>query len=79
MTQESKSPPKMRTINEIAGEYGLARHFVRQVVVSGKVVHVKAGNKYLINSEKFAEWLNTGEQNGQPSPQQPSNIRRIGV
>ena len=62
MSDNNVKLPRMRTIDEIAATFGLARHFVRQAVVSGKVVHVKAGKKYLINTEKFAEWLNKGEQ-----------------
>jgi len=65
---------KMMTIDETAAEFGLARHFVRQAVLGSKVVHVKAGKKYLINREKFAEWLNNGEQNEQP--EQPQGVIR---
>ena len=61
MANQSVTLPQMRTIAQIASSFGLAKHFVRQSVVSGKVVHVKAGKKYLINAEKFAEWLNNGE------------------
>lgn len=78
MTDNSIRLPQMRTIDEIATTFGLARHFVRQAVVSGKVVHVKAGKKYLINSERFAEWLNNGEQlQAQPPQSEHGKIRKI--
>ena len=69
--------PQMRTIDEIAAEFGLAKHFVRQAVLSAKVVHVRAGKKYLINRERFAEWLNNGEQPTQPPEICNGKIRRL--
>lgn len=54
--------PKMRTIKEIVAETGLAYCHVRSLCLENKVVHIKAGNKYLINLDKFIEYLNTGCQ-----------------
>ena len=54
--------PVMKTIEETARYFGLPKHFCRRAVLEGKVVYVRTGKKYLINIEKFAEWLNTGEQ-----------------
>ena len=53
--------PKMKTINEMAEVTGLAKHYIRQLVLQNKIVHVKAGKKFLINSDKFIEFLNNGE------------------
>ena len=54
--------PVMKTIEETARYFGLPKHLCRRAVLEGKVVYVRTGKKYLINIEKFAEWLNTGEQ-----------------
>lgn len=51
--------PHMETIKATAKMFGLAEHFVRQLVISGKIVAVKAGCKYLVNVDKLAEYLNT--------------------
>lgn len=51
--------PLMATIKETAKLFGLAEHFVRQLVISGKIVAVKAGCKYLVNVDRLAEYLNT--------------------
>lgn len=48
----------MRTINETAKIFHLPPHFVRQKVLAGEVVAVRAGKKFLINIEKFADFLN---------------------
>lgn len=51
--------PRMRTIKETAELFGLPLHFVRQKVSSGEVVAVRAGRRFLVNIDKFAEYLNT--------------------
>ena len=58
--------PVMKTIEETAQYFGLPKYFCRRAVMEGKVVYVRTGKKYLINTEKFAEWLNTGEQISEP-------------
>lgn len=59
---ETKGIPAMLTIDETAKHFGLPKNFCRSAVLAKKVVFVRVGRKYLINTEKFAEWLNTGEQ-----------------
>ncbi len=52
----------MRTIKEFVTETGLAYCHVRNLCLENKVIHIKAGNKYLINLDKFTEYLNIGCQ-----------------
>ena len=51
--------PKMETIKNTAKLFGLPEHFIRQKAISGEIVAVKAGCKYLVNVDKLAEYLNT--------------------
>ena len=51
--------PTMLTIKETAEVTKMAEHHVRQLAISGKIVCVKTGKKYLINLEKFIDYLNT--------------------
>lgn len=53
--------PRMETVKTTAKMFGLAEHFVRQLVISGKIVAVKAGCKYLVNVDKLAEYLNSAK------------------
>ena len=53
--------PKMLTIAQTAKEFNLPKNFVRQAVLDGRIVHVKAGKKHLINAQKVEEWLNAGD------------------
>ncbi len=54
--------PTMLTIKETAKKSGIAEYYIRRLVAEQKIVFVKAGKKYLVNFEKFAEFLNHGEQ-----------------
>ena len=51
--------PRMRTIKETAELFGLPVHFVREKVSNGEIVAVRAGRRFLVNIDKFAEYLNT--------------------
>lgn len=57
--------PHMETIKKTAKLFGLAEHFVRQLVISGEIVAVKAGCKYLVNVDKLADYLNTSRVTAQ--------------
>lgn len=50
--------PEMLTIAEVARRTHLSPMFVRQLVWDDKVVHIKAGKKYLVNFQKFVAFLN---------------------
>lgn len=52
-------PPRMLGIKETAEVFGLPVHFVRQKAASGEIVAVKAGRRYLINADRFADYLNS--------------------
>lgn len=51
--------PRMETIKRTAELFGLPVHFVRTKVASGEVVAVRAGKRFLVNVDKFAEYLNS--------------------
>ena len=56
------SAPRMRTIDEVSKLTGLSYTFIRKLCLNGKIVHVKTGGKYLVNLDKFYEYLNTGDK-----------------
>ena len=49
----------MLSIKETAKKTGVAEFYIRQLVAKNEICFVKAGKKYLINLEKFVEYLNT--------------------
>ena len=68
--------PTMLTIRETAQRSGLAVHYVRKLCLREKVCAVRAGKKYLLNFEKFIEYLNQGERK---QPQADTSISRLDV
>ncbi len=72
--------PHMETIKVTAKMFGLAEHFVRQLVINGKIVAVKAGCKYLVNVDKLAEYLNTNTlEVMQEAPEEACGIKPIPI
>lgn len=56
----SNAIPKMITLLEAAECTGLSYDFLRKRCLDGTLVHIRSGRKFLINSNKLAEYLNDG-------------------
>ena len=54
--------PRMLPIQTIADECGFSYKTLWKLCKENKIIYVKAGNKYLINFDKFIDFLNTGVQ-----------------
>lgn len=53
--------PRMVPIQTLADECGFSYKTLWKMCKEDKIIHIRSGNKYLINFEKFIEFLNTGE------------------
>lgn len=71
--------PTMLTIKETAQRTGMAEFFIRRLATSNQIVHVRCGKKYLINFEKFIEYLNTSLGTDIPAKQNNYGIKAIKV
>lgn len=58
---EVKEIPTMVSLHEASKRTGLSYDYLRKLCLQRKIVYVKAGSKYMINLEKLALFLNTGE------------------
>lgn len=56
--------PEMITIKECSSRTGVSYDWIRKMCLQGRVVHIRAGNKYLINFQKFIAYLNEGDRTG---------------
>jgi len=54
--------PRMKTIQQVACETGLAYGNIMNLCKQNKIVHIRTGAKYLVNFDKFIEYLNTGDK-----------------
>jgi len=51
--------PKMLTLREAAKETGLTYNCLRRWILSGEFqYYLKSGNRYLVNMDRLAEFLN---------------------
>jgi len=50
--------PKMLSIKQASAESGVSYECIRQWCIKNEIPHKKAGSKYLINADKFADYLN---------------------
>lgn len=59
---EEKKLPTMLTIKEMAAKTGFPQTYIRRLCISNKIVYIYTGHRYLINYEKFIDFLNEGDQ-----------------
>lgn len=53
----SNALPHYITIQLAADQTGLSYYYIRQLVLDGKVQHIKSGIKYLINESALCDYL----------------------
>ena len=61
MFMEEMKIPTMLSIRDTAKRTGLSATYIRKLCWDKKISYVKSGSKYLVNLEKFIEFLNKGE------------------
>ena len=69
--------PHLETIKKTAEIFGLHEYFVRQKVINGEVVAVRAGRKWLVNIERFADYLNGDNGGTNHAAENTGNDERI--
>ena len=79
MTDNNIRVPRMRTIKETAELFSLPVHVIRQKVSNGEIVAVRAGRRFLVNVDRFSEYLNTctipQERKAESGKIQPISLR----
>ena len=55
-----KETPVMLSITELSKRTNLSYSFIRKLCIEKKIVYIKSGTKYLVNFNKFIEFLNKG-------------------
>lgn len=54
--------PVMKSIKEMVALTGLSYMHLRNLCMENKIIHVRAGKKYLINYDRFCDYLNGVQQ-----------------
>lgn len=55
---ENQTVPHMVTIRKAAELTGVSQYAIRRMCRSGEIVFIKTGTKYLINIDRFMDYLN---------------------
>ena len=50
--------PRMKTLKEVAELTGLSYTCLRNLCLQNQIVYIRAGTKYLINYDRFIDYLN---------------------
>ncbi len=58
------------TVKQAVNHTGLSEHYIRQQLQAGRIPHIMAGKKYLINLPLFKEMLETQSREGCANGQQ---------
>lgn len=56
----SEMIPEMITIKETASRTGLSYEFIRKLCINNEIIHVRTGKRYLVNFNRFIDYLNEG-------------------
>lgn len=68
------TPPRMRTILETSHITGVAAYRIRVLCKTGQICALQCGSRWLINLDRFIEFLNSPQEAPQPKP---GSIRKI--
>ena len=58
MNEAYGKPPEMLQIKQVASRTGLSYYYIRQLCLNEEIVFIRAGNKYLVNYDRFIDYLN---------------------
>ena len=53
--------PKMMTVKQISEQTGISEFHIRRLIKSNRIKYICCGKKYLVNFNKFIEYLNNGD------------------
>lgn len=51
--------PEMLTVKETAERFGISQYSIRKLIQQRKIVFIHPTSKYLINADRFSEYLNS--------------------
>jgi excisionase family DNA binding protein len=57
-TSEVRKLPVMKSLKEMAELTGFSYMHLRNLCLRNEIVHIRAGSKYLINYDRFIDYLN---------------------
>lgn len=53
--------PRMMTFKKLSEQTGISEFHIRRLIKSNRIKYIRTGTKYLVNFDKFVEYLNNGD------------------
>ena len=53
--------PRMMTVKQLSEQTGISEFHIRRLLKSNRIKYIRTGTKYLVNFDKFVEYLNNGD------------------
>lgn len=53
--------PRMMTVKQLSEQTGISEFHIRRLIKGNRVTYIRTGTKYLVNYDKFVEYLNNGD------------------
>ena len=53
--------PRMVKIKKLSEQTGISEFHIRRLIKSNRIKYIRTGTKYLVNFDKFVEYLNNGD------------------
>ena len=53
--------PKMMTVKQVSEQTGISEFHIRRLIKTNRIKYIRTGTKYLVNFDKFVEYLNNGD------------------
>lgn len=54
--------PKMMTVRQVSEQTGISEFHIRRLIKSNRITYIRTGTKYLVNFDRFVEYLNNGDK-----------------
>lgn len=77
MKEELKAMPIMKSLNEVEELSGIPYTTLRKLCMDNKIVHIRFGSKYMVNWNKFVDYLNIGD--GPEDQGDEENVEEDGI
>ena len=53
--------PRMMTVKQLSAQTGVSEFHIRRLIKGNRITYIRTGIKYLVNYEKFVDYLNNGD------------------
>ncbi len=61
VNEDRRNIPRMKPIKEVSALTGISYDAIRKKCLKNEIAYIRCGNKFLINLDRFIDYLNGGQ------------------